>query len=141
MITAKIDEENIVWFYTSEHSEKIKDISKNNEVFLCYANPSTNCYLTVRGKAILNVDKEKAKEFWNTSIMAKPSNNFKTILMLQPKIGISGKNLKSIAVILSSVLADAMILYTKSRKFHWNVSISLEATPLAPCRNSCSQDL
>lgn len=37
-------------------------------------------------------------------------------------IGLSSKNLKSITGILSNVLADAMVLYTKTRKFHWNVS-------------------
>ena len=41
---------------------------------------------------------------------------------MTPHIGISPKNLKSITDLLSSVLADAMILYTKTRKFHWNVS-------------------
>lgn len=41
---------------------------------------------------------------------------------MQLNIGISAKNLKSITSLLSAVLADAMILYTKTRKFHWNVS-------------------
>jgi starvation-inducible DNA-binding protein len=37
-------------------------------------------------------------------------------------IGLSSKDLKSITGILNNVLADAMVLYTKTRKFHWNVS-------------------
>jgi len=41
---------------------------------------------------------------------------------MQPKIGITEKNLKSIGSMLSGVLADAVVLYTKTRKFHWNVS-------------------
>ena len=41
---------------------------------------------------------------------------------MQPNIGISPKNLKSITDLLSAVLADAVLLYTKTRKFHWNVS-------------------
>jgi starvation-inducible DNA-binding protein len=41
---------------------------------------------------------------------------------MQPNIGLSPKNLKSIAEILSFVLADAIVLYIKTRKFHWNVS-------------------
>jgi starvation-inducible DNA-binding protein len=45
----------------------------------------------------------------------------KTISM-QPHIGISEKNLKSISKILSLALADEMTLYTKTRKFHWNVA-------------------
>ncbi len=41
---------------------------------------------------------------------------------MTPNIGISAKNLKSITGLLSNVLADAIVLYTKTRKFHWNVS-------------------
>ena len=41
---------------------------------------------------------------------------------MNPNIGLSTKNLKGITGILINVLADAMILYTKTRKFHWNVS-------------------
>jgi starvation-inducible DNA-binding protein len=42
--------------------------------------------------------------------------------MQKPSIGISEKNLKAITNLLTGVLADAVILYTKTRKFHWNVS-------------------
>ncbi len=41
---------------------------------------------------------------------------------MNPDIGIAAKNLKSVAELLSAVLADAIVLYTKTRKFHWNVS-------------------
>jgi starvation-inducible DNA-binding protein len=41
---------------------------------------------------------------------------------MHPNIGLTLKNLKSITDILSSVLSDAIVLYTKTRKFHWNVS-------------------
>lgn len=41
---------------------------------------------------------------------------------MTPNIGLTAKNLKSITSLLSSVLSDAMVLYTKTRKFHWNVS-------------------
>ena len=39
-----------------------------------------------------------------------------------PNIGLSVKNLKGITDLLCSVLSDAAVLYTKTRKFHWNVS-------------------
>lgn len=42
--------------------------------------------------------------------------------MVKPSIGITEKNLKAVTGILSVVLADAVMLYTKTRKFHWNVS-------------------
>ena len=41
---------------------------------------------------------------------------------MKPNIGISDKNLKNGAALLSSVLADEMTLYIKTRKAHWNVS-------------------
>ncbi len=41
---------------------------------------------------------------------------------MKPNIGISTKNLNDITDLLSAVLADSVILYTKTRKFHWNVS-------------------
>src|SRR3954466_4419492 len=41
---------------------------------------------------------------------------------MTPQIGISPKNLKAVTSLLSVVLADEVMLYTKTRKFHWNVS-------------------
>ena len=41
---------------------------------------------------------------------------------MKPNIGISDKNLKNVTAILSAVLADSFMLYTKTRKFHWNVN-------------------
>lgn len=41
---------------------------------------------------------------------------------MKPNIGISEKNLENINSLLSTVLADEMTLYIKTRKFHWNVS-------------------
>jgi len=40
---------------------------------------------------------------------------------MKPNIGISEKNLKGITELLSGILADASVLYTKTRKFHWNI--------------------
>ena len=40
---------------------------------------------------------------------------------MKPAIGISDKNLKGSTTILTGVLSDAMVLYSKTRKFHWNV--------------------
>lgn len=40
----------------------------------------------------------------------------------KPEIGISGIELNESITLLSRILADEMILYVKTRKFHWNVS-------------------
>jgi starvation-inducible DNA-binding protein len=41
---------------------------------------------------------------------------------IKPQIGISGIDLNESIAMLARVLADEMILYVKTRKFHWNVS-------------------
>jgi len=41
---------------------------------------------------------------------------------MKPNIGISETKLGAITDILSEVLANEVTLYTKTRKFHWNVS-------------------
>lgn len=41
---------------------------------------------------------------------------------MKPNIGIPDANLTRINELLSIVLADQIVLYTKTRKFHWNVS-------------------
>ncbi len=41
---------------------------------------------------------------------------------MKPEIGITEDHLKQIVNLLSVNLSDAITLYTKTRKFHWNVS-------------------
>lgn len=41
---------------------------------------------------------------------------------MKPNIGLSAKTLTGVTGMLAAVLSDAMILYTKTRKFHWNIS-------------------
>lgn len=43
-------------------------------------------------------------------------------MITKPEIGIAEKNRATTINLLSVILADAMTLYTKTRKFHWNVS-------------------
>ena len=40
---------------------------------------------------------------------------------MKPNIGINDKNLKGSVALLNTCLADAQTLYTKLRKYHWNV--------------------
>jgi starvation-inducible DNA-binding protein len=39
---------------------------------------------------------------------------------MKPNIGISDKNLKSVATISNTLLADEVMLYIKTRQAHWN---------------------
>ena len=40
---------------------------------------------------------------------------------MKPNIGIADKNIHGVVKILTDVLSDSMVLYSKTRKFHWNV--------------------
>jgi starvation-inducible DNA-binding protein len=40
---------------------------------------------------------------------------------MKPNIGITEKNRLAITALLTGFLADGMLLYSKTRKFHWNV--------------------
>lgn len=40
---------------------------------------------------------------------------------MEPKIGIREENLAAVALSLSKILADEFVLYTKTKKAHWNV--------------------
>jgi starvation-inducible DNA-binding protein len=42
--------------------------------------------------------------------------------MMKTEIGITKKNLQKSSDLLSTILSDEMVLYVKTRKFHWNVS-------------------
>ncbi|MBA2612357.1 MAG: DNA starvation/stationary phase protection protein [Bacteroidetes bacterium] len=41
---------------------------------------------------------------------------------MKPKIGITEKHLHKSSTLLSTILANEMALYVKTRKFHWNVA-------------------
>ncbi len=40
---------------------------------------------------------------------------------MKPNIGIKKKDLEAVSELLAIVLANQVVLYTKTRKFHWNV--------------------
>jgi general stress protein 26 len=68
MFTAKVDADCNTWFYAQQNDEKLRQISKDNEVLLLYANPLTNSFVIVKGKAAIDRDSERIKEFWSHSI-------------------------------------------------------------------------
>lgn len=41
---------------------------------------------------------------------------------MKPEIGITEKNLQKSITLLTTLLSDEMLLYIKTRKFHWNVT-------------------
>lgn len=70
MGTAEISDEGDLWFFTNEFTEKVEEISENNEVLVSYAGPSDNSYVIVNGKASLVKDKAKMERLWNPALKA-----------------------------------------------------------------------
>ena len=70
MATVKVDDEGNAWFFTNEFSEKVTDISKDNTVYLIYAHPKNNVYVTVKGSCTVMLDRSKMTELWKPSMKA-----------------------------------------------------------------------
>ncbi len=70
MSNAKVDDDGSIWFFTNEFSGKVEEISHKNEIFLTYASPSKNSYLSFNAIASLNDDKEKIKALWSPAMKA-----------------------------------------------------------------------
>lgn len=49
-------------------------------------------------------------------------NHTNTLEGIKPEIGITEKHLHKSITLLATILANEMVLYVKTRKFHWNVS-------------------
>jgi len=70
MVTTEVDDDGNAWFFTNEFSEKIHEISKDNNVFLIYSNPKTNTYVNVKGTCTVVVDKARINQLWTPTLKA-----------------------------------------------------------------------
>jgi general stress protein 26 len=70
MVTTKVDDEGNAWFFTNEFSEKVHEISRDNNVYLIYSNPKTNTYVNVKGTCTVVVDRSKIDELWSPALKA-----------------------------------------------------------------------
>ncbi|MDB5202273.1 MAG: pyridoxamine 5-phosphate oxidase-related FMN-binding protein [Ferruginibacter sp.] len=70
MSTSKVEEDGSIWFFTNEYSGKVEEINREHEVFLSYASPAKNTYLSFPGKATISNDRAKMEELWNPTMKA-----------------------------------------------------------------------
>lgn len=70
MATTHVDEDNNIWFFTNEFSEKIHEVSKDNQVNLIYAHPGKNTYLNISGVCKIVIDKRTMQQHWNPMMKA-----------------------------------------------------------------------
>ncbi len=59
-----------LWFFSNKQSDKVKDILKDSNVHLVFANPSKDSYLDLRGRASIELDSESIKDKWKPIIKA-----------------------------------------------------------------------
>ena len=62
------DEVGDLWFFTKLHSPKTAEIGRDNQVNLAYADPSSQTYVSVAGKAEIVRDQRLIDEKWQESL-------------------------------------------------------------------------
>lgn len=65
MTTLDIDGEGNVWFFTSRHTELVKDVRQGSPVTLIYSDPKNNSYLSVSGTASIVESEHRKEELWS----------------------------------------------------------------------------
>jgi general stress protein 26 len=63
--TTEVDEFGHLWFFTEKQSDHVKEVSKNNEVYVIYESEAQNTYMVVTGIASLSTDKNKINKLCN----------------------------------------------------------------------------
>jgi len=64
MNTVQLDDDGHLWFFTNDYAGMVKEIAAFNEVYLSYAAPGKNTYMTINGMAELVADKAKMEMLW-----------------------------------------------------------------------------
>jgi general stress protein 26 len=64
------DFQGTLWFFTKMDSFKVHNIEEDKEVNLAYANPDSQRYVSVSGRASIEKDKTKMKELWSPTLLA-----------------------------------------------------------------------
>lgn len=63
--TLKIDANGEIIFFTAAESHKVDELTDDSSVNLAYANPSDHCYVSVRGRARMDRDRDTIDELWS----------------------------------------------------------------------------
>lgn len=70
MQTQELKDDGILWFFTGKNSDKIAEIKADSHVSLGYADPGSNTYVAICGKATLVTDQAKIDELWSEILKA-----------------------------------------------------------------------
>ncbi len=70
MATQKTEFDGDLWFFTRASSPKVEEIDKHYDVNVSYADPGSNSYISVSGKAVMVRDPARAEQLWNPLLKA-----------------------------------------------------------------------
>ncbi len=70
MHTQEMKEDGVLWFFTGKNSGKTAEIKADSHVSVSYADPGSNTYVAVCGRATLVTDKAKIEEHWHEMLKA-----------------------------------------------------------------------
>lgn len=70
MTTQEMKDDGLLWFFTPEHSAKVDEVNREHHVNLSYADPDSNRYVSISGRATLVRDRKKNEELWNPMLKA-----------------------------------------------------------------------
>jgi len=69
LATQEVEFDGFLWFFTNRNSPKIGEINNNANVNVAYADPDTNRYVSVSGRATIVDDRVKAKQLWTPAYL------------------------------------------------------------------------
>lgn len=70
MSTQEMDENGVLWFFTSEETHKVTEIQADSRVNVAYSQPDDNKYVSVSGRAEISKDRQKIEELWSPILKA-----------------------------------------------------------------------
>lgn len=70
MSTQEMEFDGELWFFTSDNTHKIDEITKDNRVCAAYSKPDDNTYLSLSGRAEVVKDRAKIEELWSPALKA-----------------------------------------------------------------------
>ncbi|MBC7814478.1 MAG: pyridoxamine 5'-phosphate oxidase family protein [Burkholderiales bacterium] len=70
MSTQEVEFDGDLWFFTGASTDKVTEVSREQQVNISYADAGNNRFVSVSGMARLVRDKKKIKDLWNPFLKA-----------------------------------------------------------------------
>lgn len=70
MVTREMDEDEALWFFTSDYSAAADEVVLNPQVCVTYASPEKNRFVSVSGTAELSRDAARMQQLWAPTLKA-----------------------------------------------------------------------